>query len=269
MKKSLVVFLVVLISVPALAEKRGNILRGGFGFLFPDANNFVNGGQAALNKGTSLEANYSRDDQTKNQDLKASLAWANGQAALGASVNRSGSVLSDTVSTTDTMAAQGGFSFGGGQFTLGAVYEHSLETGAVGQDLVSGQANVHLSKPGQGFVLGLGASTTLGRATNTKTGTAALGYSFGSGLALEGGYQVDDFSDSTNHHRYTAAAVYNSNSWYGAAKYNAVTDAGTHPDSVSARLGAIWGKVDLSAQVTKETFTGGDTSYGGTVRYVF
>ncbi|MFM8269382.1 MAG: hypothetical protein ACKN9V_04265 [Pseudomonadota bacterium] len=269
MKNLILVFMAVLIAVPALAEKRGNIMRGGLGFLFPDANRFVNGGQTALNKGTSLEANYSREDKSKSQDLTASLAWANGQAGLGAAVSREGDTLSDPDTSTDKMYAQGGLAFGGGQFTLGGVYEHSLETGAVGDDKVSGQLNVHLGKPGQGWVLGVGASTTLGRETNTKTGTGALGYAFSSGLMLEGGYQVDDFSDSANNYRYTAAMVYNSSAWYGAAQYNAVTVSGTHPDSVSARLGGVWGKVDLSAQVTKENYTGGDTSYGGTVRYAF
>lgn len=267
MKNSIIVVLAVLMAMPALAEKKGNLLRGGLGFLFPDANRFVNGGQAALNKGTSLEVNYSREDKTKDQDLTASLAWANGQAGLGASVSRAGSVLAEPDSTNDKMYAQGGFTFG--QVTAGAVYEHSLETGVVGQDKVSGQLNVHLGKPGQGWVLGAGASTTLGRATNTKTGVAALGYGFNSGLMLEAGYQVDDFSDSTNNYTYTASALYNANSWYGAAQYNAVTQSGTHPDSVSARLGAVWGKVDLSAQLTKQTFTGGDTTYGGTIRYAF
>ncbi|NBX75948.1 MAG: hypothetical protein EBQ92_05295 [Proteobacteria bacterium] len=269
MKNTIVVFLAVLMVAPAFADKRGTVLRGGLGFLFPDANRFVNGGQSALNKGTSLEANYSREDETKSQDMTASLTWGNGQAGLGAGVSRVGTTLSEPSTSADTMVAQGGFAFGGGQFTLGGVYQHSLETGVVGQDVVSGQLNVNLGKPGQGWVLGVGASTTLGRATNTKTGTAALGYAFGSGLMVEGGYQVDDFADSANNYRYTAAAVYNSNAWYGAAQYSAVTQSGTHPDSVSARLGGIWGKVDLSAQVTKETYTGGDTTYGGTLRYVF
>jgi hypothetical protein len=269
MKNSIVVFLAVLMVVPAFADKKGSVLRGGLGFLFPDANRFVNGGQSALNKGTSLEANYSRADQTKVQDMTASLMWANGQAGLGAAVSRMGDTLSDADTSSDTMYAQGGMVFGGGQVTLGGVYQHSLETGVVGQDAVSGQLNVNLGKPGQGWVLGVGASTTLGRDTNTKTGTAALGYAFSSGLMLEGGYQVDDFADSANNYRYTAATVYNANSWYGAAQYNAVTQTGMHPDSISARLGAVWGKLDLSAQVTKATYTGGDTNYGGTLRYVF
>jgi len=269
MKNSIVVFLAVLMVVPAFADKRGNVLRGGLGFLFPDANRFVNGGQNALNKATSVEANYLRKDQTQLQNLTASLAWANGQAGLGAAVSRAGQTLSDTDTSSDAMSAQGGMVFGGGQVTLGGVYQHSLEAGVVGEDVVSGQLNVNLGKPGQGWVMGVGASTTLGRDTNTKTGTAALGYTFSSGLALEGSYQVDDFSNSANNYRYTAATVYNGSSWYGAAQYSAVTQSGTHPDSISARLGGVWGKVDLSAQVTKATYTGGNTTYGGTFRYVF
>ncbi|NBT57697.1 hypothetical protein EBT16_02820 [bacterium] len=269
MKNSILLFLVVLLAGPSFADKRGNISRGGLGFLFPDANRFVNGGQSALNKGATLEANYSRADQTKLQGLTGSFVWANGQAALGAAVSRVGDQLNDPATSADMMSAQGGVSYSGGQVTLGAVYNRSLESGAVGQDDVSGQLNVHMGKPGQGWVLGVGAGTTLGRTTNTKTGTAALGYAFSSGLALEAGYQVDDFSDSQNYYRYTASGVYNGSSWYGAAQYSSVNANGTHPDSVSGRLGLIWGKADLSAQVTKQTFTGGDTTYGGTVRYAF
>lgn len=269
MKNSIVVFLVVLMAVPAMAEKRGTVLRGGLGFLFPDANRFVNGGQTALNKGTSLEGEYNRTDQTKTQNASGSLVWANGQAALGAAVNRSGEKLDQPGTSEDRMSAQGGVAFGGGQFTLGGVYNHSLETGAVGEDDVSAQLNVHFGKPGQGWVLGVGAGTTLGRETNTRSGSAALGYAFSSGAMLEAGYQTNDLSDSKNNYRYTVAGLYSANSWYGAAQYNAVTVNGSRPDSVSGRLGVVWGKADLSAQVTKETFTGGDTSYGGTIRYVF
>jgi len=45
--------------------------------------------------------------------------------------------------------------------------------------------------------------------------------------------------------------------------------AGTEPNIAAGRLGVVWGSVDLSAQVVKGVYTGGDTTYGGTLRLVF
>jgi len=269
MKKTLFYSLVLMISLPAMASKKGNVLRGGYGFLFPDANQFVNAGQAALNKGVSAEANYSKHQETDSQLLTSSLAWANGSWAMGAAVTRSGDQLNDPSTSADVLTAQAGTSLKGGRVTLGGVYSKSLESGAVGDGVVSAQLNYHWNKPGNGWVMGLGSSTTLGLDTNTQTGTAALGYAFNGGMMLEGSYQVDDLSDTQSSYRYSAAAVYNSQQWYAAGQYNFVTLNGTNPDTVSGRLGVVLGQADLSAQVSKETFTGGETTYGGTLRLVF
>jgi len=269
MKNITVFSLMLIISLPALAAKRGNILRGGYGFLFPDANQFVNAGQATLNKGASIEANYSRNNETESQVATSSLAWADGSWAIGASVSRSGMQLNEPTTSDDSVTAMAGTSWMGGRVSLGGIYSKSLEAGTVGDGTVSAQLNYHWNKPGHGWVLGVGSSTTLGQTTNTKTGTAALGYAFSGGMMLEGAYQVDDFSDAKNNYRYSTAAVFNASNWYLAGQYNFVTVDGTHPDTVSGRLGIVMGQADVSAQMTQETFTGGETTYGGTLRLLF
>lgn len=262
-------FALVIMSLPALAEKRGTIMRGGLGFLFPDANRFVNGGQFSLNKGTSVEGAYNRSNETSSQEANASLAWANGQVGLGAGVTRSGMELNDSDTTSDRVSAQAGFSLEGGKVTVGAVYSNSLESGVTDEGRVSGQLNFNLGKPGQGWALGVSGGTTLGKTTNTTSGTVGLGYAFSSGLMLEGAYQIDDFSDSKNNYRYSGTFVYGTSAWYASAQYNKVTVGTTQPDTASGRLGVVLGKADISAQVTKETYTDGDTTYGGTLRYTF
>lgn len=269
MKKATLLSLVLMTALPAFAAKRGSVLRGGYGFLFPDANQFINAGQATLNKGVSVEANYARNQETEAQLATSSLAWANGSWALGAAVSRAGMQLNEENTSADVMTAQAGTSWMGGKVSLGGIYSKSLEAGTVGDGTVGAQLNYHWNKPGQGWVVGLGSTTTLGLTTNSQTGTAALGYAFSGGMMVEGAYQVDDFSDAKNHYRYSAAAVYNGSQWYAAGQYNLVTVNGTHPDTVSGRLGVVLGQADLSAQMTKQTFTGGETAYGGTLRVVF
>ena len=267
--QKLALLALVLICLPALAEKRGTVMRGGLGFLFPDANRFVNGGQLSTNKGASVQGSYTRSEDTSSQDANASLVWANGSAGLGAGVTRSGMELNDSITSSDSLSAQGGISLEGGQVTVGAVYSNSLESGVTDEGHLSGQLNLNLSKPGQGWVLGVNAGTTMGRTTNTTSGTVGLGYAFSSGLMFEGAYQVDDLSDSKNYHRYSGSFVYSGHSWYAAGQYNKVKEDTTNPDSASGRLGVVFGKADLSAQVTQETYSGGDTTYGGTLRYTF
>jgi len=261
--------LVTFVSLPALAEKKGALMRGGFGFLFPDANRIVNGGQATANKGLSAQGSYTRNKDTEAQELDTSLVWSNGQAGLGASVTRSGMELNDAQTSEDSLKAQAGLAVDNGKVTLGVVYANSLESGVTDEGSVSGQLNWNLGKPGHGWVVGVSGGTTLGKTTNTTSGTVGLGYGFGSGLMVEGAYQVDDFSDSKNKHQYSGAFVYNSSAWYAAAQYNSVTSGTSNPDNASGRLGVVLGKADISAQVTKETFTGGETTYGGTLRYAF
>jgi len=267
--RNIALFALTLICLPALAEKRGTVMRGGLGFLFPDANRFVNGGQLSTNKGTAIQGSYTRSNDTSSQDANASLVWANGSAGLGAGVTRSGMELNDATTSSDSLSAQGGISLEGGKVTVGAVYSNSLESGVTDQGHLSGQLNLNLGKPGHGWVLGVNAGTTMGKTSNTTSGTVGLGYAFSSGLMLEGAYQIDDFSDSKNNNRYSGSFVYASSAWYAAGQYNKVKVGTSNPDSASGRLGVVFGKADLSAQVTKETYTGGDTTYGGTLRYTF
>jgi hypothetical protein len=260
--------LVVFSSLSAFAEKKGNLLRGGYGFLFPDANQFVNGGQMALNKGTAVEANYLRDNDSSVQVGTPSLVWANGQTGIGAGVSRTGLKLSEASTSVDTLKVQAGAALAS-NLTFGGVYSRSLESGVVGSDEVSAQMNVHFGKAGHGVVLGLGAGTTLGNETNNRNGVVGLGYAMSSGVMTEVAYQVDNFADATNNYTYTGSVVYNANSWYAAGRYNHVKAGESEPNNFQARLGMVFGKIDLSGQVSKQTVTDGSTVYGGTMRVVF
>lgn len=270
MKRVIALSLVVFTSVHAFADKKGTLMRGGFGFLFPDANQFVNGGQMALNKGTAVEANYMRDDETAVQVGTPSVVWANGHAGVGVGVSRTGLKLSEASTSVDTLKVQAGTSLAS-NLTLGGVYSRSLESGVVGSDEVSAQLNVHFGKAGQGLVLGLGAGTTLGNETNSRNGVVGLGYTFGSGVMTEVAYQVDNFEDSSNNYTYAGSMVYNSGSWYAAGRYNHVRQGSSEPNNAQLRLGWICsaGKLDLSGQVKKDTFSGGSTVYGGSLRVLF
>lgn len=268
MKKHIVFFLAAVMVLPAFAEKRGSVMRGGFGFLFPDMNHFTNGGQMALNRGTAINAEYSKADLAGTESVAPSVVWSNGKVGMGAGVDRTGVDMSSSAATMDTLSAQAGAAVGD-KVTVGAVYSRMLESSPVNDGTLSGQINMHFGKPGQGFVVGVEAGTTLGGTATTQSGTAALGYAFASGLMLEGAYQVGNWSDATNNHIYSASMVYNHSSWYVAGQYNAVTLAGTEPNIAAGRLGVVWGSVDLSAQVVKGVYTGGDTTYGGTLRLVF
>jgi hypothetical protein len=153
--------------------------------------------------------------------------------------------------------------------TFGTVYRRALDTGVVGQDHVSSQLNIHFGKAGHGLVLGLGAGTTLGRETNTRDGRVALGYSWASGLMLEADYQIDNFADASNQYTYSGSLLYNAKNWYFGGQYNHVKSGDSEPTTGVARLGVVLGKVDFSLQGSKETHTGGSTTYGGTLRVVF
>ncbi|NBX92640.1 MAG: hypothetical protein EBQ85_05335 [Proteobacteria bacterium] len=268
MKKQFILFLAALTAVPAFAANRGSIMRGGYGFLFPDANHFVNGGQLSMNRGTSLSTEYAKKDLAGVQGWGSSVVWANGKTGVGAGVDRMGTDLS-AANSVDTLNVQAGASVAQDKVTVGAVYNRSLESVAANDGNLSAQMNISLGKPGQGFVVGVGAGTSLGGATKTQSGTAALGYAFNSGLMLEGAYNVLNWSDAQNNHSYTGSFVYNHASWYVSGQYNSATVAATSLDVGAGRLGVVWGSVDLSAAVTKGLYTGGDTSYGGTLRVVF
>lgn len=267
MKKLIAITLVAVAALPAFAEKKAGFLRGGFGFLFPDANQFVNAGQMALNKGTGVAANYVREDETDSQSATPSVVWANGHWGFGAGVTRSGMDLDNAQVSSDQLSMQAGTAVAN-NLTFGTVYRRSLDTAVVGEDHVSSQLNIHFGKGG-GLVLGMGVGTTLGRETNTRDGRVALGYSHASGFMTEVGYEINNFELPSSEYTYTGSLVYNAKNWYFAGQYNHVKSGDTEPNNGAARLGLLMGQVDLSAQVARETYTGGNTTYGGTFRVVF
>jgi hypothetical protein len=268
MKKFFILSLMVGLVIPAWADKKGSYLRGGLGFLFPDANSFVNGGQMALNKGVGLEANYSKQDDSEAQAGTASFVWAGGGSGLGLGVTRIGSELDNPATSLDVLQAQAGASLVKDSVTVGAVYTRALEN-IVGADSVGGQVNFNFGRHGEGWVMGLGATTTLGRETNSQSGKVGLGYALKGGIMMEASYGMDDLENAGQNHTMSGSFVYNGSAWYVAGQYNDVTTEGLKASTIAGRLGLVWRKLDLSAQMTKGTTEGSDSVYGGTLRLVF
>lgn len=268
MKKFFILSLMVGLVIPAWADKKGAYLRGGLGFLFPDANSFVNGGQMALNRGVGFEANYLKQDNSELQSGTASMVWAGGSSGVGLGVTRIGTELSDSATSFDLLQAQAGTSLVKDSVTVGAVYTRALESVA-GSDSVGGQVNFNFGRHGEGWVMGLGATTTLGRESNSQSGKVGLGYAFKGGIMMEASYGMDDLENAGENHTVSGAFVYNGSAWYVSGQYNDVTLAGLKASTIAGRLGLVWRKLDLSAQMTKGTTEGSNAIYGGTLRLVF
>lgn len=244
-------------------------MRGGLGFIFPDAHSLINGGRLATNQGKGLQAAFDQNQDTHLQGLETSAAWANGRMGLGTSIKRLGTDLLDKTTSTDVVKAQVGLVLGKGQFSLGALYSNHRESTDFHEKNISGQFNFYLGKTGRSAILGINAGTTLGEMSKTYFGTIGLGRAFGKHFMIEGSFQIDDFSQLKNHYRYSGSILYQGRRAYFAAQYNLITTPEGNPDNAVARLGLILKRADVSAHIKQETFTGGYTTYGGTLRYLF
>jgi hypothetical protein len=114
------IFSIGLFASAAMAKGTSNLSRGGYGFLFPDANSFNNGGQMAGTVGTAIEGYYTREDQSKDQTLTPSVVWGSGRVGLGAFVSRNGTSLTGNASAHSDSAGAGlGVSLASGRVTVG------------------------------------------------------------------------------------------------------------------------------------------------------
>lgn len=268
--KNFLICLITLGLLTSVAQAKGSssLNRGGYGFLFPDANSFINGGQLAQTSGTALEAHYTRHDHLKSQEMTPSVVWGSGRVGLGAFVSRSGATLTGSDSDhSDSIGAGLGVSLAQGKVTVGGTLSRSIDTAQTNDGTVNAALNYNGSK-GQGFRMGAGFSTTLNSSsgTETKTATLAMGWAF-SMASVEANYKLKNLDQTSNN--YEAAGYLN----FGGSNYYASTgykfDKPSEQSTVSGRLGYIMGSVDFSVHSEHTVEDGQSPYYGATLRATF
>jgi len=266
MKKSsfLVLVLAAVFTTSAFADKSTKIMRGGLGFLFPDHNSFANPGQFPLSYGMAIETGYTRVNGSSAQGLTPSFVYGNGQVGLGAYYTRSGMDLGSSASSS--IGAGVGASFLKDKFTMGAGYSRSLDSTRTNDGTIQVTANLN-GPQRKGPSVGVGFGTTLGAATNVRTGTASVGYSFRSNDNIEAGVLFNNLSSFSDFDPYFAGTV-GSQYMYLGGTYRYLKTAEQH--QAGARIGFILGRyIDLSASASYVLVSGGASSYGATVRASF
>lgn len=262
--KSLLAFLVVFgFAINSFAAQGGTIRRGGFGFLFPDHNNFSNAGQFSTARAIGVEGIYTRDTTTPaNQSLGASVVYGNGKIGLGAFASRSSTTL--TTGGTDVAGAGLGVNLLKGRLTVGAGYQKPL-SGPTDNGQVTG--TLTLNPPNQkGVSLGVNFSRGLTSAVNSIGG--AIGYSFSQAAQLEVNFQLPNMSTTSN---FNLQAYLNLNRGmvYFSGGYTLVRNV-TSLNGVAGRVGFVLGRsIDLSAIATYTFLSGSPITYGGSFRASF
>lgn len=253
----------------AMAKGSSSITRGGYGFLFPDANSFINGGQMAQTTGTSLEAYYQRNDKLDQQGATPSVVWGSGKVGLGAYVSRTGNSLTGNSGThSDTLGAGLGVGLVGGKVTVGGTIERSIDAGQTNDGVVSVAMNYNGTK-GAGFHMGAGFSTELNSASGTDLRTAllAMGWGFAGAASFEVNYKLKNLENTSNN--YVASAYLN----FGGSNYYVSTgyayDKPSELSTVSGRIGYIVGGVDFSVHGDQTMTDGQNPYYGATLRTTF
>jgi hypothetical protein len=262
------IFSIGLFASAAMAKGTSNLSRGGYGFLFPDANSFNNGGQMAGTVGTAIEGYYTREDQSKDQTLTPSVVWGSGRVGLGAFVSRNGTSLTgDASAHSDSAGAGLGVSLASGRVTVGGTISKSLATGQTNDGVVNASLNYNGNK-GQGFHMGGGFGTTLNSTTGTelRTATLAMGWGF-SGANVELDYKLKDLDHTSNNYETSAYLNFGGSSYYVSTGYT--YDKPSTNSSVSGRLGYLVGAVDFSVHAEHTFVTGSNPNYGASLRTTF
>lgn len=267
MKKLLV--LLVAVALPVIGHAKGsNFQRGGFGYLFPDANSTANPAQFAKTGGAALQASYARNnDATPVQSATPTFVWGNGKVGFGAEMTRAGSDFTTDGSYVDQVKGGIGFALGSA-VTIGGSYSKVITSGSTTPDSLAGFVALNPGK-GKGFGLTAGYGQTLNTATPTKSAVGALGFMFNANSNIEGGAEFNNIDDFSDYDLFGALTIGNGKV-YGAARFDYAmlsTDM-----TAQGRLGFMLGqKVDLSGQVSKVFNAAGDgaLSFGGTFRVAF
>lgn len=258
-----------LVSSLAMAKGSSNLMRGGYGFLFPDANSFINGGQMAKTSGTAIEGLYQRNDQLDTQTATPSVVWGSGRVGLGAFATRTGSALTgDPASRADSVGAGLGVSLAQGKVTVGGTVERSIDTGQSNDGVVTAALNYNGSK-GKGFHLGGGFSSTLNSlsGTETKTATLATGWVFEGSASFEINYKLKDLDQTSNNYVASSYLNFGGSNYYFSTGYS--YDRPTRQNTLETRVGFIMGSYDFSFHGKKIMKEGNDPDYGATLRTTF
>lgn len=268
MNRALLASFCALVCIPMMSYAKGNsmMLRGGYGFLYPDGNSFVNGGQMALTSGLGIEALYARRNiNPKLEVLTPSMVWGNGKFGMGAFVTRTGSVLTGNSNLySDSAGAALGLALAQGRVTIGGEAERSISRGQTNDGTVNASINLNGNKR-MGFSAGVGAGTTLNQAGgNVKTGTASIGWGFTSLSSISAEYKITDFRDPKYKHELSGYLNLATPSIYFGAGYThiKIIDA----SQLKGRLGYVFGSFDLSVHCQKILLTGQEPIYGGSLR---
>jgi hypothetical protein len=258
-----------LVSSWAMAKGSSNLMRGGYGFLFPDANSFINGGQMAQTTGTAVEGYYERNDQVDLQSASPSVVWGSGRVGLGAFASRTGTTLTgDSARLADSVGAGLGVSLAQGKITVGGTLERSIDGGQVNDGVVTAALNYNGSK-GRGFHLGGGFSTTLNSlsGTETRTATLATGWGFDGLASFEINYQLKDLDQTSNNYLASGYLNFGGSNYYCSTGYS--YDRPSSTSTLTGRVGFIMGSVDFSFHGRKAMTDGNDPFYGATLRTTF
>lgn len=261
-----VILSVAALMLPAVSNAKSstNIMRGGYGFLFPDNNLFDNPGQFAISRGIAVEASYLTNETNSAVLATPSVVFGTGSYGLGARVQRIGSRLS---SGTDFAQVGMGASFGKERVTLGAAFTRQVNGTRLNDGVLA--ATLTLNAPNRmGPSIGVGFETTIKQTgQDVRQGRFGLGYAFKGALMIEGFFRFQNL-DSTSMWDLNGAVTYGSRFLYlgGLYTYDETTGKGI----VAGRLGFILGhNVDLSAQVEKRLTDNSVWIYGGTLRASF
>lgn len=270
MKKLLVtMFTLGLFASVANAKGNANFSRGGYGFLFPDANSFNNGGQMAETTGTALEANYTRSNQTEYQTLSPSIVWGSGRFGLGAYASRTAtSLFKADAAHSDTAGAGLGLSLASGRITIGGTIARSIDVDQTNDGVVNAAINYNGVK-GSGFHAGAGFGTTLNSdsGTETRTATLAMGWGFNGVANFEVDYTFKDLDNTDNNYEAGGYLNLHGSNYYLATGYS--YDKPSEQSSVVGRLGFVMGALDMSVHASKALVTGQDPNYGASLRAAF
>lgn len=267
MKNLLIICSVGLIASFAQAKGPSSLSRGGYGFLFADANSFNNGGQMASTVGTAVEGYYTRHNPDQTQSFTPSVVWGSGRVGLGAYASRTAVNLTSG-GHSDSAGAGLGVSLAQGKVTVGGTISRNLGSGQTNDGVVNAALNYNGTK-GTGFHMGANFGTTLNSTAGNelRTATLAMGWGFGPMTNFEVDYTLKDLDNTNNNYQASGYLNFGGNSYYVGTGFT--YDKPSTDSTVSGRLGYVMGSVDVSVHAEHTLATGQDPYYGATLRAAF
>lgn len=266
MKKwHLLCFLGLLLSTLGFAKGGPTMLHGGVGFLFPDANEFINPGQLALNRGFAMQANYLRTNGSQEQSLTPSMVLGGGNFGIGVYGNRFGPNLASPFQSTDVVGGALALSLLKDHITFGVLYDREISIGQVSDGNLSVSLNYN-GKARTGLSVGVKGTSTVNALYRNRSATAGIGFGFTPLINAEVYYRMNNVelkSDTAIGAAFTLAGRVTYLS--GGYEHLNIPSVGR----AVGRLGVNWGILDLSARFEKTLSKNHQYSYGGSMRFSF